>query len=70
MAFAVPVYRHILNSLPLRRLLMKKIPVSDIDTEENTQILDTNVQEKCVDFREGYVIMSLCHLFMYFIEIN
>jgi len=25
MAFAVPVYRRILNSLPLRRLLMKKI---------------------------------------------
>jgi len=41
------------------------ISVSDIDTEENTQILETNVQEKCVDFKEGYshYIMSFIYVF-------
>jgi len=33
------------------------------EPEENTQILDTNVQEKCVDFKEGYVIMSFIYVF-------
>jgi len=41
------------------------ISVSDIDTEENTQILDTNVQGKCVDFKEGYshYVMSFIYVF-------